>query len=143
MSEATEAKKPTRGRRKQERVPISGRNDPLAVEGKDPSFYYRWVLDKSEKGTNILKYQRAGYAFAEKSEGLQIGASSVYVNDHVGSHIRVPAGQTGENMYLMKLPMEYRTEDLASKATVTNETEEALRATEASDGRYGKVKIDR
>ncbi len=90
--------------RKKERVPISGRNDPLAVEGKDPNYYYRWVHDQSEKGTNILKYQRAGYEFATKDEGLVIGAASVYINDHVGSHIRVPSGKDGGNMYLMKQP---------------------------------------
>jgi len=124
------------------RVPISGRNDQLAVEGKDPDFYYRWVLDTSEKGSNILKHTRAGYVFATKDEGLQIGSASVYINDHVGSHIRVPAGRDGENLYLMKLPMEYREEDLAAKTQVINETEESLLKVKPEGG-YGEVKISR
>ena len=142
MTEATKTRAKNT-RRKAERVPISGQNDPLEVNGKDPDFYYRWVLDKSEKGTNILKHERAGYVFAEKSEGLIIGSSSVYVNDHVGSFIRVPAGKSGENMYLMKQPMEYREEDLGAKATTVNATEERLQAGNEADGRYGRVKIER
>ncbi len=132
----------TTRRKKTERVPISGRNDPLAVDGKDPNFYYRWVYDQSEKGTSILKYQRAGYDFATKDEGLVIGAASVYINDHVGSHIRVPAGKDGGNMYLMKQPREYRDEDLAAKKGVVNDTEQRLREVKPEGG-YGEVKISR
>lgn len=122
------------------RVPISGRTDQMAVEGKDPAFYYRWVYDTSEKGTNILKHTRAGYVFAEKSEGLEIGSSSVYINDHTGSHIRVPAGRDGGDMYLMKLPMEYREEDLAAKKDVVDGTVQQLHASKP-EGSYGEIKI--
>ena len=138
-----ESAKTTRSRRKPERVPISGQNDPLEVHGKDPDFYYRWVLDESERGTNILKYTRAGYVFAEKSEGLQIGSSSVYTNEDVGTHIRVPAGRSGGFMYLMKQPMGYREEDLGAKAAHVNSTEESLVDAQKSDGKYGEVKIKR
>lgn len=124
------------------RQPISGRNDQLAVEGKDPDFYYYWVLDESEKGSNILKYTRAGYVFATKDDGLIIGSSSVYINDHVGSHIRVPAGRDGGNLYLMKLPMEYRLEDLEAKSKRVSETEQSL-TQHKPEGGYGEVKITR
>ena len=135
---ATRAKKTER----KARQPISGRNDRLAVEGTDPNFYYRWVLDTSEKGSNILKHTNAGYTFTKKDEGLVVGAASVYVNDHVGSHIRVPAGREGENLYLMKLPMEYREEDLETKRQTVNETEQSLLQVKPEGG-YGEVKISR
>ena len=125
---------------RKQRVPVSGRHDKLAVEGKDPNYYYYWVADTSEKGSEILKYQRAGYVFATKDEGLIIGADSVFINDHVGSHIRVPAGKNGGNLYLMKLPMELREEDLAAKNAQINETEEGLRQ-HKPEGGYGEVKI--
>lgn len=124
------------------RHPISGRNDPLAVEGKDPNFYYRWVYDTSENGTAILKYKRAGYLFAQKSEGLIVGSSSVVVHEDVGSHVRVPAGRDGGYMFLMKLPKEYRQEDLEAKSQVVSDTEQAL-IREKPEGGYGEVKITR
>ncbi len=124
-----------------DRVPIGGLTDALAVEGKSPDFYYRWVKDDAEDGQNILKHTRAGYFFAQADEGLLIGDYSVYKTENVGSIIRVPAGK-GEFLYLMRQPMKFRKEDLKAKARRVDGTEEAMTAP-ALDGGYGEIKPSR
>ena len=131
--------------RKPIRVPITGHRDPLQLEGTDPDFFYRWVKDTAETGSNILRHTQAGYSFVTDEEGLIIGESTVYKSDNVGTCIRVPAG-SGEYLYLMKLPMEWRIEDDKAKAREVDATEEGLRETleqYKSDGGYGNVEINR
>lgn len=128
--------------RTSKRVPISGQRDNLQVEGKDPDFYYRWVKDTAENGSNILKHTRAGYSFARDEEGLVIGEANVYRSENVGSCIRVPAG-FGEYLYLMKQPMRYREEDLQLKAQGIDEVEDSMRHANEAAGEYGSIKIER
>jgi hypothetical protein len=124
------------------RVPISGQRDPLVIEGKDPSFYYRWVKDTAENGNNILRHNRAGYTFVTNEEGLVVGEANVYKSENVGTCIRVPAG-FGEYLYLMKQPMTYRHEDVQAKSREIDSTEEALRHAGKDGENYGNIRIER
>jgi hypothetical protein len=123
------------------RIPISGHRDILTVENKNPDFHYHWFSDKSDTGNRIQRAKLAGYEFV-KSEEVSVGDAMVYKSANVGSIVRVPDGRSGNYLYLMKLPMEWREEDLQSRNDITNKTETQIsRARE--EGQYGDVKISR
>lgn len=127
---------------KNKRTPIDGQRDKLALNNLDPDFYYYWVVDQAEDGQRIAEFLDAGYTFVRPEEGVRAGQADVYTSSNVGSIIRVTAGRTGGYHYLMKLPMEYRKEDLARKAREVDATEETMRA-DIHDGQYGEIKISR
>lgn len=121
------------------RVPISGTRDLLTVEGKDPSFHYHWFSDKNETGQRIHRAKMAGYTFVT-SEEVSVGDSAVFKSANVGSIIRIPDGRSGNYLYLMKLPIEWREEDLADRAKRNTETE-TIMSRSRDDGQYGELKI--
>ena len=127
---------------KETRVPVAGFRDVLTVEGKDPEYHYRFVLDQDEKGQRIFQHQRAGYTFCTPDEGLTIGQSAVYKSDGVGSIIRVP-NEDGRWLYLMKMPKDWHEEDVAKASEQVDATEESLQHSTV-EGSYGhKLDISR
>jgi hypothetical protein len=123
------------------RVPISGTRDLLTVEGKDPNFHYRWFSDKNETGQRIHRAKLAGYELV-LSEEVRVGDAAVFKSSNVGSIVRVPDGRSGNYLYLMKLPQEWREEDLQDRANRNKETENLISQTR-DEGQYGEVKISR
>lgn len=125
------------------RVPVSGNRDILTVEGKDPAFDYRWVLDASESGQRILKFTKAWWEFVTSDDGQHtVGQDMVYKTENVGSIVRVPAG-SGKFYYLMRIPKEYYAADQKAKQDDINEREQAITQTDSDNGQYGEVKISR
>ena len=103
LSANTEKKAP-----KPRRVPMSAGSaaDNVPDEAKDPNFYFRWCADY-DKG-KIQRYQAAGYEF---------------VLDKDGNRIKRPSG---DSLYLMRQPMEYREQDLLAKRNKIVETNRKL-----------------
>lgn len=125
------------------RVPVSGNRDILTVDGKDPSFQYRWVLDASEDGQRIIRFTKAWWDLVRSDDGQHtVGQDMVYKTENVGSIIRVPAG-SGKFYYLMRIPKEYYVEDQKSKAQEISEREKAMTQTDNDNGQYGNIKLSR
>lgn len=125
------------------RVPVSGNRDILTVDGKDPSFSYRWILDGNEAGQRIMKFTKAWWEFVKSDDGQHIvGQDMVYKTNNVGSIIRVPAGNNSF-YYLMRIPREYYKEDQKSKQQEINEKERAMTQTDNDNGQYGNIKLSR
>ncbi len=79
-----------------QRVPMHGdANQQIPTEAKDPNFHFRWCADYG-KG-KIERYK---------------GALWEFVTDKSGDRIKRPGG---EPLYLMKLPVELREEDMLAK----------------------------
>ncbi len=126
-----------------ERIPVSGQRDVLTVRGKDPAYAYRWVIDKDERGQRIMKFRDAGYEFVDISDGVSVGQNHVYTSENVGTLIRIPDGQEGDFLYLMKQRKEFYEEDQAAKQEQILDTERQLTRTESGEGgQYGKVSIN-
>jgi len=122
------------------RVPVSGNRDILTIEGKDPAFAYRWVLDSSENGQRIMKFTSAWWDLVHNDdEQHRVGQDMVYKTENVGSIIRVPAG-SGKFYYLMRIPNEYYEADQVSKQKDINEREQTITQTDSENGQYGEVK---
>jgi len=119
------------------RVPINGmERNILSVDGCDPEYVYRWVLDVSEDGTRIERFKSASYEFAP-SDGLTVGDQAVYQSKSKGSVVRAPAGRDGNYQYLMRIPKEFYDEDLEAKAAAVDATEQQMKRP-SEDGQYGK-----
>ena len=125
------------------RVPVSGNRDILTVAGKDPSFAYRWILDSSENGQRIMKFNKAWWDLVHSDDGQHtVGQDMVYKSENVGSIIRVPAG-SGNFYYLMRIPKEYYNKDQDLKQSDITDHEKAITQTDSDNGQYGNIKISR
>jgi hypothetical protein len=118
-----DSRDPNNGVRKRRVSMSAGKNlDIHGVVLDEENFYYRWFLDSATRGGRIQQAEGAAYEF---------------VTDHEGRKITRPSG--GGTMYLMRLPMEYRLEDLQlkrEKVLRTMEDQERVGANEyAPDGR--------
>lgn len=128
------------------RVPVSGHRDILTVGGKDPAFYYRWVMDTDESGATIEKYLGAGYELVMTNEIDGVGQRRVASDTGQGSVVRQPAGNAGRQgvaqyLYLMKVPMEFYQEDQKAKLDEVAARERGLlNPFEGDEGYYGKIK---
>ena len=123
------------------RQSIRDTRDILSVEGKDPNFEYRWVLDQNENGQRIYRFQRAGWELVSKEENLEIGEASVFKSEGHGSIYRVPAGGS-QYLYLLKIAKEFYEEDQARKHREIDELERTMIDREMSqEGRYGRIEI--
>ena len=121
------------------RVPVSGDRDILTIKNQDPNYHYRWVLDRDERGTRIMKFLRAGYDFVRYDEGIEVGDDMVYASDNVGTIVRY-ANSDGRFLFLMKIPMEFHEDDLEIKHQEIDEIEESIKNPKI-EGKYGSVKI--
>lgn len=101
------------------RTPVFQQKGKLRVEGEDPNFVYRWVYDKDDRGSKILKFIEGGYQFVTKSEAQKMAIGDNYVFDSEysgGSIIRRPAGENQAGyLYYMKIPKDWYLEDQALK----------------------------
>ena len=132
------------GQRPAKRVPINGFRDKLSVEGCDPNYVYRWVLDSSEGGQRIMQCNAAGYEFVTKEQGITVGQGSVYKSDNVGSIIRTPGGN-GDFLYLMRISKEFHDEDKLAKEDTIKSIEDGMNHSTSkntgADDLYGSVGI--
>jgi len=125
------------------RVPVSGNRDVLTIQGKDPSFEYRWVLDSAENGQRIQRFNSAWWNLVHSDDGQHVvGQDMVYKTENVGSIIRVPAG-SGKFYYLMRIPKEYYKEDQVAKQTEILDREKVITQTDSDNGQYGNIKLSR
>ena len=125
------------------RVPISGNRDILTVDGKDPAFEYRWVLDSSESGQRIMKFNRAWWDLVESGDGQHVvGQDMVYKTENVGSIIRSPAGNA-KFYYLMRIPKEYFEADQKAKQKDISDKEQHMTQTDNDNGQYGNITLSR
>ena len=125
------------------RVPVSGNRDILTVDGKDPSFEYRWILDSSEDGQRVMKFNKAWWDLVLSDDGQHsVGQDMVYKSANVGSIIRSPAG-SGKFYYLMRIPKELYAQDQAAKAKEIAEVEKTITQTDSDNGQYGNIEISR
>lgn len=132
----------TRKARPLDRIPVGGRRDKLTVQGLDPAYSYRWVLDKDENGQRIFEFIEGGWDFVS-ADGLRVGQNYVYNSENVGSIVRRPGGN-GEWLYLMRIPKEYYEADQKVKEMDLKETEKQMareRNIEDDDGQYGGGKV--
>lgn len=130
----------TRAANRPKRVPMGAHRDVLTVDGLDPGYVHRWVLDAGERGQRILRFELAGYSFCP-ADGLNIGQAMVYKTENVGSIVRVPNGKSGEYLYLMRINKELYEEDQDSKEANLLDVEKQLRRVSEEEGETGKVKL--
>lgn len=122
------------------RVPVSGFRDLLTIDGKDPDFEYRWVSDKSDKGTRIQRFLRGGYVLVRSDEVDDPGEDRVYKTQDKGSLVAVPDGGSGNWLFAMKIQKEFYDEDQKAKEEVVDELEATTLAPpdpNDPEGRYG------
>lgn len=129
-----------------QRVPLGRYRDILTVMGKDPNYYYRWVVDTMENGSRIMELKRAGYMHVQADE-VQVGEDKV---DHTTSEGAIVKYQyKGTTLYLMKQPMEFRLEDQKVHADEVDEVErQILNPTidpqdPTHSGQYGRIDVRR
>ncbi len=115
------------------RVPISGARDILTVQNMNPNFDYHWEVDDDETGYRIQKMRNAGYEFVQANKEEVVGQTNVYQSHNYGSIIRVPSGP-GRWMYLMRIPKEWRKEDLEALEHENKMAEQSI--TNTQDGQY-------
>lgn len=121
------------------RVPLTGFRDKLSVHGKNPNFYYYWVADTSEGGSEIQRFKLAGYDFVQSNE-VTVGDVYVFKTENVGTIVRAPSGD-GRFLYLMKQPMEWHLEDQSDYYDEIDAREEGLYRAQNEGGYVKKVVI--
>lgn len=135
--EAGEPAQPTpvvRERRK--RTPVAGARDVLTVNGKDPNYHYRWVVDSPGR---VQRFQDGGWDVV--SEDHEIGQATVDKSTKVGSAITKASGD-GRTLVLMRILKEWFNEDQEAKNQRLDALEASMRQ-EAKEGRYGGIDISR
>lgn len=113
----------------------------LTVEGKDPAYEYRWVMDTDEGGARIWKMKDIGYEFAAAADH-RIGENAVFKSKSHGSVIRVPADKEGNFMYLMRIDKDWYDEDKASHEEKIKRVERSMYREydeDKDEGQYGKI----
>lgn len=139
-----------RGQNRPKRIPVSGNRDILTVIGKDPYFHYRWVLDMSDSGERIQKFQMAGYEIVRTNEIEGHGQRQVDRPNDSDTIVKKPSGTTEHGvpqyLYLMKIPYDFYNEDQKAKMRDIEEKESDMirrMHPDHDDGRYGQVQIKR
>jgi hypothetical protein len=87
-------KNETRLEQEKKRTPVHSQGETL-IHNQDPNFYYRWCADY-DKG-KLSKYLAAGYEYVKGEDGER----------------QIKPGKYP--LYLMRLPMKFREEDLLQK----------------------------
>ena len=118
-----------------------------------PGYYLHWINGEPDR---IAKALNADYTFVQKDElpgyTLELGEQTAITGgSDMGNAISVVAGGTGQDnqamrLYLMKLPMEFREEDLKARDDEGQKLIDALRndpqarvgSGEDNDKRYGQ-----
>jgi len=126
---------PKTGVTRETRVPIDGARDILTIENKDPRYHYHWEYCDNENGYRIQKLRRAGYEFVQANRQETVGQPHVYSSANFGSIIRIPSGAEGY-VYLMRIPKEWREDDLEALEQKNKSLEQSLST--VGEGQYLK-----
>lgn len=139
-----ESRAEDQGSRPTKRVPVTGFRNKLTVDGLDPNYVYRWILDNHEDGQRIEQCKAAGYNFVRGEDGIKIGQSSVHKSESVGSIIRISEAD-GSYLYLMRTRKEFYEEDQKAKDAAVDATQRSMNRNTGNkpgaDDLYGSVKI--
>lgn len=121
------------------RIPV-GMRPKLAVIGKSPDFAYRFVNDYPGR---IDMFKQGGWILCTNDE-VDIGNNRAEDATAVGSlaSIAVSASE-GTRAYLMKIRKDWYDADMVAQSQHIDQLERDQIATNANDGEYGSVKIDR
>ena len=109
----------------------------MTVYNTDEGYVYRWVQDRHENGSRIMKFIRGGYEFARSESAAGeyvIGQEAVYHRDDGTSIVRLPTNRDGSHAYLMRIKKEWYDEDQAAKEEAIREVERTIETTGTSDG---------
>ena len=132
MEKAT-SKRPTR-------IPVGAARDILTVNGQDPNYVYRWVLDDPKRPGRIQRFKDGGYEIVTDTN--EVGQNSVDRGKKLGSAITRPDG--GSTLVLMRILKEWYDEDQVAKAEKIADLEATMLDDEANgDGRYGTFTVGR
>lgn len=133
-----ETKKDALVRERKERTPVGGARDVLTVNGKDPNYVYRWVLDAPGR---VTRFEQGGYEVV--TDALEIGQRTVDRESKVGSAVTKASG-SGGTLVLMRILKEWYDEDQQAKQDRIDDLEATMRqeATQR-DSDYGKFDIGR
>lgn len=122
LAAANPSNPPERAKEERVRIPMSLPHQKLSVP-EIPGYFCYWMLGRPDR---IQQAFNAGYVFVDRDEvdantfGLADGQDSDGSTD-LGSRVSIVSGVTEEGtmaqrLYLMKLPLKYREEDLAAQA---------------------------
>lgn len=123
---------------KRKRIPISDQRDQLGVAGLPEGFKFRWVADVPGR---INKFLTAGYSFVQNDGNRIVGEEGINWRKPKFSLVTRGGGK-GVELFLMGIPLEFYTEDMAAKELKIKEMEASIyrRVNEAGGGNfYGKV----
>ena len=128
----TKAKKSTR-------IPVGAARDILTVQGKDPNYEYRWVLDDPKRPGRLQRFKDGGYEVVTDTN--EVGQNTVDRGKKLGSAITRPDG--GNTLVLMRILKEWYDEDQALKEEKISALEQTMVADVKGDGGYGGMVIER
>lgn len=120
------------------RSPINGSRNILTVSGKEPDYEYRIVNDL---GDRVAIMQENGYEIVSDNN-VKVGDRRIANPTQEGTPVKVSVGG-GVQGYLMRIPKEFYDEDQASKQSVVDETELAMKKDAAKSSDYGNLKVFR
>ncbi len=117
---------------RKERIPVGGPRDVLTVQGKDPNYVYRWVLDVPGR---IQRFMDGGYEVVQAD--LKVGQKTVDSNSQIGSAVTKHGGGD-KKLILMRITKEWYDEDQAAKQDKIDALEASMQVDE-KEGRYGSL----
>lgn len=126
--------KDLRTERVEKRIPVGGNRDVLTVDGKEPGFVYRWVLDI---GNRLKKFEKGGYEIV--THEVTVGDARAATPSSMGSGVVATSGD--RKLVLMRIPEAYYKEDQDAKEANLLALEESMG--KSVDGSYGKINIER
>lgn len=123
--------------KREQRVPINGNRSVLDVSGKEDGFHYCWVNDY-----NVDKFIDAYYEYVEHA--VTVGHTKIDAASAQGAKVSKKVGN-GLIAFLMRIPVEYYTEDVKAMNQKVDELEGSMRENlnNNKDGLTGKVEIAR
>ncbi len=130
--EKTTSKRPTR-------IPVGSARDILTVQGKDPNYVYRWVLDDPKRPGRLQRFKDGGYEVV--TDANEIGQNTVDRGKKLGSAITRPDG--GSTLVLMRIVKEWYDEDQEAKADSIDALEKTTQVGSEELGQYGEVSVRR
>ena len=123
---------------KKARIPVGAARDILTVQGQDPNYVYRWVLDDPKRPGRLQRFKDGGYEIVTDTN--EIGQNTVDRGKKLGSAITRPDGSS--TLVLMRILKEWYDEDQEAKAEKIADLEATMLTDEQTgDGRYGKFEV--
>jgi hypothetical protein len=120
------------------RTSINGTRHILNVQGKEPGYEYRFVLDQ---GDRIRQMEERGYEIV-RDKTVKVGDKRVSNPTADGTPVQVSGGG-GTTLYLMRIKSDWYLEDQATKQKQVDDIEASMKAAAAEQGLYGKLEITR